>query len=325
MRSWKSLLNDDPTDWLLEESNPHVRYYALRWLLDKPESNTQVNRTRQSIARSVPVQKILHRQRPKGYWGADARAHHGTRRPLMLLMWLGAPKNEQIEKAMEYRIAGCLLKEGAYGIEWNGRTVLVPCHGAELFRLMLQYGYADGTRGRNLLDWLVRSQQADGVWSCLFKVKPSPCMWATADILRAYRELPESWVTPPVAASRARAVELFLNSSLCQCGKRKPSPDWFQFGFPLEYNSDILDVLESVAPFVSPADERIQEGLAVVLKKQDKRGRWVCEKKPRGGKCLDQYVELEKVGEPSKWVTLHAMTMLKTLYTKDGRRKTEDE
>jgi hypothetical protein len=327
MSNWKSLLNDDAIDWLLEESNPHVRYFALRWLLGRPETNQDVAKTRQAIAQSAPIRKILQRQRPEGYWGSDARPHHGTRGPLMLLMWLGAPKNDVIEKALDYRIKGCLLANGAYGIEitasavWrpchSGRRVLLPCHGAELLRLIIRYGYADDPRGRKLLGWLVRTQQSDGVWSCVSRVKPFPCMWATADILRAFRELPSNWITAEVRAARDRAVELFLNSNLCRYGQHKPSPDWFQFGFPLQWTSDILDVLESVAPFVTPIDKRIREGLDIVLKKQDKKGRWACEKHPKGGKWIEQYIALEKIGEPSKWVTLHAQRMLKTVYAKE--------
>lgn len=316
MSNWKSLLNHDAIDWLLEESNPPVRYFALRWLLDKPETNKDVAKTRQAIVQSAPIRKIIQRQRPEGYWGSDARPHHGTKGPLMLLMWLGAPKNEAIEKAIDYRINGCILENGAYGVEIKERMVLLPCHAAELLRLMLWYGYADDPRCRKLLGWLVRTQQSDGVWSCISKVKPFPCMWATADILRAFRELPSIWITAEVKAARDRAVELFLNSNLCQDGNHKPSPDWFRFGFPLQWTSDILDVLESVACSVTPTDKRIQEGLDIVLKKQDKQGRWTCEKHPKGGKWIEQYVALEKIGEPSKWVSLHAQRLLKTVYAK---------
>ena len=323
MRNWKTLLNDYAIDWLLEESNPHVRYFALRWLLDKPETNRDVAATRQAIAASAPIQKLVERQRPAGYWGADPRPQHGTHGPLMLLMWLGASKNDAIEKAMDYRVNGCLLKDGAYGMKykdtavWRTREdgcIVLPCHGGELLRMMLKYGYADDPRCRKLLEWLVGIQQSDGVWSCVSRVRPFPCLWATADILRAFRELPPSWLTVEAKAARDRTVELFLNSNLCQYGKRKPSPDWFQFGFPLQWDSDILDVLESVAPFVTPTDPRIQEGLDIVLKKQDKKGRWACEKSPRGGKWIEEYIPLEKIGKPSKWVTLHAYKMLKTLY-----------
>jgi hypothetical protein len=318
MENWKSLLNRDATDWLLEESNPHVRYFTLRWLLAESERSKQVVKTKQAIAQSAPVCKIIQRQRPLGGWGSDPRPHHSTRRPLMLLLWLGAPVNDAIKKALDFCIDGCLLEDGAYGLNIKGRTVLLPCHGAALLQQMLRYGYEDDPRCRKLLDWLVSAQQEDGVWPCVSKTKPFPCMWATADVLRAFRDLPPDWATPQVVESRDLAVELFLNSNLCRYGKNKPDPDWFLFGFPLQYTSDILEVLELIAPYVSPDDGRIQEALGLVLKKQDKHGCWPCEKHPRGGKCIEQYVPFEKIGEPSKWVTLHAMRMLKTLYAEKG-------
>jgi hypothetical protein len=318
MNNWKSLLIRDSTDWLLEESNPHVRYFTLRWLLDESERSKEVVNTKQAIARSAPVLKLVERQRPSGGWGADPRPHHSTRGPLMLFLWLGAPVCDAIKKALDFRIDGCLLENGAYGMTIKGSTVLLPCHGAELLRQMLRYGYADDPRCRRLLDWLISVQRDDGVWPCVSKTKPYPCMWATADVLRAFRDLPAGWITPQVAVSRDLAVELFLNSDLCRYGKSKPDPDWFRFGFPLHYTSDILEVLELVAPFVNPDDDRIQEALGIVLRKQDTRGRWACEKHLRAAKWIEQYLLLEKIGEPSKWVTLHAMWMLKTLY--EGER-----
>ncbi len=69
MTNWKDFLNADPTDWLLKESNPSVCYFALRWLLDKPESDPEVVAASQAIAQSEPIQKILQRQRP-GVTGA---------------------------------------------------------------------------------------------------------------------------------------------------------------------------------------------------------------------------------------------------------------
>lgn len=59
MTNWKSLLNRDATDWLLEESNPSVRYFTLRWLLDKSESDKEVVKAKQAIAQSAPVQKLI--------------------------------------------------------------------------------------------------------------------------------------------------------------------------------------------------------------------------------------------------------------------------
>ena len=64
---WKSLLNKDPTDWLLEKNNPSVRYYTLTEILDKPENNQQVKTTKNEIMKKVPVPKILNKQSKGGY------------------------------------------------------------------------------------------------------------------------------------------------------------------------------------------------------------------------------------------------------------------
>jgi hypothetical protein len=80
MQNWMSHLKADPTEWLLEETNPHVRYFALRWLLDKAEDDPQVLAASERISLSEPVQKILKQQKPEGYWGSDPSIRE-TRRP----------------------------------------------------------------------------------------------------------------------------------------------------------------------------------------------------------------------------------------------------
>jgi hypothetical protein len=100
MRNWESLVQRDAMEWLLEELNPPIRYFALRWRLDKTESNKDIVKARQAIAHLEPIQKLIARQRLEGYWGSDARPHHGTEGYLMLLLWLGAPKNAAIVSAI---------------------------------------------------------------------------------------------------------------------------------------------------------------------------------------------------------------------------------
>jgi hypothetical protein len=314
MERWKTLLNADATDWLLEDTNPSVKYFCLRWLLDKPEDDMAVVSTSETIAQSDSVKKLLGRQRPEGYWGTDTRPHHGTRGNLLLLMWLGYRGDDGVKKAMDYRMNGCLKEDGAYGIELKGRTVKLPCHGADLLRQMLWFGYKEDQRVHKLLSWLVQIQGEDGVWPCVSKLRPFSCLWATADVLRAYRDLPSKWLTPQIVASRRLAVEQFLNSNLYQYGKAKPSQRWFEFGFPLQWDTDILEVLGLLAPYITPDEERIQPGLSLILEKQDDTGRWPCEKHPKGGGWMKKYFDFDEIGQPSKWVTLHAMKMLKALY-----------
>ena len=215
---------------------------------------------------------------------------------------------------MDYLVNGCLKASGAYAIELKGRSVELPCHGADLLRLMIWSGYEEDPRAKRLLEWLVGIQGNDGIWPCVSKLRPFSCLWATVDVLRAYRELPLNWVKPHIEKSRQLAIEQILNSNLYQYGKGKTSPRWFEFGFPLRFDTDILEVLELLAPHVSPEQEQIQEGLSLVLDKQKDDGCWLCDKHPKGGRWMKQFFDFEEIGQPSKWVTLHSLRMLKTLY-----------
>ncbi len=73
--------------------------------------------------------------------------------------------------------------------------------------------------------------------------------------------------------------------------------------------------LELLAHHISPEQEGIQEGLSMVLDKQTAEGHWLCEKYPKGGMWMKQFIEFEQIGRPSKWVTLHA---LKGSHEKNG-------
>ena len=313
MGTWKSLLKEDATEWLLEESNPSVRYFALRWLLEKPNDDQEVVAATQAIAQSDSVKKLLKRQQPEGYWGSDSRPHHGTKDNLQLLMFLGYQGDEGVRKGLDYRIKGCLQDDGSYGIELKGRIVKLPCHGSDLLRQMLWFGYKEDPRTQKLLNWLLEIQGDDGIWPCVSKLKPFSCLWATADVLRSFQDLPSAWCTPQIEESRRLAIEQILNSNLYQYGKSKPSPRWLEFGFPLRFDSDVLEVLGLLAPYITPDEERIQPGIRLVLEKQDETGRWPCEKHPKGGQWMNKYIKLEEIGQPSKWVTLHALKMLKKM------------
>lgn len=314
MNDWKSQLKSDATEWLLEESHPSVRYFTFKWLLDKLEDDPEVIAAQAAIAGSDSVAKLLRGQKPEGYWGSDARPHHGTQGNLLILNWLGYRGNGEVRRAMDYRIEGCLQEDGAYGIELKGRMVKLPCHATELLRLMMVNGYQEDRRARKLLSWLIKIQEEDGAWPCVSKLVPFSCSWATADVLKAFDFLPEDWISDRVKASRRKIVELFLEAGIYRYGKGKPSPRWLEFGYPLRFDSDLLDVLEHLAPHISPDEERIQEALQIVLDKQDAEGRWPCEKEPKGGRWMKKFFDFEPIGEPSKWVTLHAMNMLKRLY-----------
>ena len=76
MIDWSKILKESPIDWLLEETNPSVRYFTLRDILGKSENDPRVTVAKQVIPESPLVKKILQKQNPEGYWEEPASLYH---------------------------------------------------------------------------------------------------------------------------------------------------------------------------------------------------------------------------------------------------------
>jgi hypothetical protein len=81
---------------------------------------------------------------------------------------------------------------------------------------------------------------------------------------------------------------------------------WRRLGFPLMYQTDVLEI-PGILTTLGYRDERIQEALRLVAGKADVQGRWKLE-----STFNDRFlVPIEARGEPSCWVTLEALRVLK--------------
>ncbi len=57
---------------------------------------------------------------------------------------------------------------------------------------------------------------------------------------------------------------------------RVSKPGWKKFGFPLMYQTDVLEIL-GILTSLGYRDERMQEAVDLLVSKQDARGRWKLE------------------------------------------------
>jgi hypothetical protein len=351
---WKQHLKGDPMPWLLEPDNPSVRYFALTDLLDRPADDPEVTAARHAIMAWPLVQLVLRRQRPDGRWGSRDRAYGDTLWRLLCLALLGTSPHppssspqggrqgmdggDAIHRACDYVLKRGPLPDGCFS--FNGqRSGYLPCYTANTVFLLCQFGYASDSRVEAAVSCLCDTQLDEGGWLCSGRTrKTHSCLWATAKVLRAFACLPRHLRSTRVAAAEQVAIELFLACGLYKSNRRDfgaPHPHWFLFGFPLLVESDVLEVLSLIAPFVPADDPRIQEGLDLVLSKQDDIGRWPLEKSiflRRNGTIAwqlasasnleilrrrfgnEQFALMGRIGEPSKWVTLNVLRMLKRLY-----------
>jgi hypothetical protein len=75
------------------------------------------------------------------------------------------------------------------------------------------------------------------------------------------------------------------------------------------YQTDALELFSILAK-LGIKDERMYDALELILSKQDMQGRWRLENTFNGR----FQTNIEQKGEPSKWITLKALTALKNYY-----------
>jgi len=63
-RGWDKIIGDTPIDWLLEPSNPSLRFFTLRDILGRGKDDGELADAKSLIPASRVVAKIMAKQRP---------------------------------------------------------------------------------------------------------------------------------------------------------------------------------------------------------------------------------------------------------------------
>jgi hypothetical protein len=342
MESWKSKLHADPTKWLLEKNNPSVRYFTLRDLLEKPTTDSEVKEARQDIMKTGVVPAILAKQKNKGYWDEPERfytaKYKGTVWQLMILAELGADENDShIRKACEFILSFSQdIESGGFAHSSSAKkgggrhNEVIPCLTGNMVWSLIRLGYLDDPRLQQGITWITNYQRFDdGIpevpkgWpydrlkaACLGK---HTCHMGAVKALKALAEIPEKKRSTAVKQTIEKGVEYLLLHHVFKSShdvSRVPKPGWLKFGFPLMYQTDALEIL-GILTKLGYNDKRMQEAIDVVVSKQDNQGIWILENTFNGR----YQVNIEKKGEPNKWITLNALRTLKRFYGDDKRKK----
>jgi hypothetical protein len=122
-----------------------------------------------------------------------------------------------------------------------------------------------------------------------------------AKALGAFAALPAADRTP----DRMRAVETLADAVLDHAFDFEGrDARWLDFGFPLDYQSDLVELCDILARLHHGLDSRLRRLLGVVLAAQTPEGRWI---KRYGTRAL----QIEERGQPSRWITIRALRALK--------------
>jgi hypothetical protein len=329
MPDWRSVLNDDPTPWLLEPDpdNPGVRYFALRDLLDQPEQAPEVQAARAAIMTTGPVPAILDAQYPDGYWvkpgGGYSPKYRSTVWQILFLAELGAdPSDGRVRRGCEYLLDHSVASNGAFSARQKPvPSACVHCLNGNMVHALLRLGYAADPRVQTALDWQARaitgeeqfrylkSGTSGPGFACSVNLG-QPCAWGANKAMRALLAVPPEQRTPVVEHAVRVGAKFLLSRDPAVADypyTERVSSTWFKFGFPLSYWSDVLETVAVLVELGYGGDPRLAGALQLVLSKQDGQGRWKMENALNG----KMWVDVEQKGQPSKWVTLRALRVLK--------------
>ena len=328
---WKTALKADPTEWLLEDENPSVRYFTLKDILDKSEDDDEVQAAKQQIMQTGTVHKILDKQQEPEYLQAHSRfytyKYKGLVWSLLFLAELGAEANTQIREQCEYILNNSQEpQDGGFSQHTAARkgggriAEVIPCLTGNMVWSLIRFGYFDDPRLQKGIDWIVRFMRYNDGEEIDPQVSPynhyemcwgaHTCHMGAVKVLKALIEVPLKRRTNEINDAIQKATEFLLIHYIYKRShnlNRVSKPGWLKFGFPLMYQTDVLEILDIITG-LGIKDSRMDEAFNIVLSKQDDTGRWKAENTYNSDRLL---IPIGMKDEQSKWITLRSMRILK--------------
>ena len=183
---------------------------------------------------------------------------------------------------------------------------------------LVRFGYYDNGRVQRLIGWLsqyMRSDDGDTQapvrWPYLKHDNcwgSHTCFMGVVKSLKVLAEIPKIH-SKGIDYTIDASVEFLLDHHIYRRShdlSKVAMPRWLEFGFPYMYNTDLLEILGIMAK-LGVKDERMQDAVDIVMSKQDEHGRWNLD-----STFNDRMLaSIEKKGQPSKWVTLNALKVMK--------------
>ncbi len=314
--------------WLLEPDDASVRYFALRNLLGRDDDDDELQEARAAIMHSAPVAAILAEQHEDGHWLKPGQFYTGKYKStvwqLLVLAELGADGSDpRIQKACAFILDYAQERQsGGFSMRGNARaggqaSEVIPCLSGNMVWALLRLGCRDA-RLKAGIDWITRYQRfddGDGVVPIGWPYERYEMCWGrhschmgVVKAMKALSAIPEAERSEGVRTCLANAVEFMMIHHIFKRSHaldKVSRPGWRRFGFPLMYQTDILEILNLLLD-LGYRDARMAEAVALVASKRGPDGRW---------QLANSYgdrmtMPIGTLGQPSKWITLKALTAL---------------
>lgn len=332
---WQDQLRGDPMPWLFEPDSPGPRYLAMRDLMDLPGNDRKLRAARSAAHKQGPIATILAKMDEAGYWVKPGPGYlpkyKSTVWSIIMLAQLGGSveADKRIARACSYILDHGLAGGGQFTAS-GAPSGTADCMQGNLCWALLELG-CDDPRLETAYEWMARSVTGEGVapmqdrqaavryyagkcgstFACGSNDK-KPCAWGGVKVMLAVARLPARRRTPLVKRAIAQGASFFLSTDPASANypsgySSKPSRNWWKFGFPVFYVTDLLQNVEALVALGYGHDPRLENALELVRQKQDSDGRWPLEYDYAG----KTWVDWGPSKQPNKWVTIRALRVLK--------------
>jgi hypothetical protein len=301
MQNLQKYLNGDPLPWLLEPENPSIRYWTLIDILGQPESDPKVQETRSAIPQQALVKELFSLQHPEGYWGDDETKPHtaqGAVTALTLLYRLGVIPDTRTAAGCDSFLKNCQHENGGFSMTKKLRSGIFPCTTGEHFSFLAYFGLGDDPRVLAAFDFLVTEMSTDNALVC-GRYEHRDCLWGAIAALNGLAVLPTGMHTAQSERVVKHLADALLDARYDFEGEHKR---WFTFGVPRGW--DMLSALKALAAHGYAHNPRLAVLLKLFLARQNDHGQWLCG-------SVSRTWPVEKRNQPSKWVTLDALRLLR--------------
>jgi len=329
--------NASRLDWLLETTEPGAAYLATRDLLDLPQDDPGLLRLRDKAHRSGPIAQVLSSMTDTGYWVEPGPGYlpkyFSTVWSLILLAQLGADiqQDERIERACTYYLDQACSPGGIISAS-ETPSGTADCLQGNMCWALTRLGFQD-ERLDVAYEWMARSVTGEGVapmgqrdterryyggnsgplFACGANDRQS-CAWGGTKVMLAFAALPPEKRTPLIERAIQTGVDYMfrinpVTGEYPHPYSPKPSGNWWKFGFPVFYITDLLQLAEGLVGLGYANDPRLADVHQLIREKQDSSGRWLLENGYQGKITLD----FGEKKAPSKWVTIRALRVLKAV------------
>jgi hypothetical protein len=331
-------IDQGPVEWLLEPNDAGVQYLAMRDLIDTNAAELKIAEKRAHT--EGPIAHILAKMEKEGYWEQPGAGYYpkytGTVWSIILLSQLGASvaADSRIGTACSYLMTHALTDGGHFTVN-SVPSGTADCLQGNLCAALLELGFED-RRLDKAFEWMARSVTSEGVspitdkkalvryyagkcgpiFACGSNNK-LPCAWGAVKVMLAFSKLPDGKRTDLIDRAINAGVEFLLGKDPAKadypCGfSSKPSGNWWKFGFPVFYVTDLLQNVEALVGLGYGSDTRLDNALSIIRDKQDALGRWMMEY-DYSGKTWGDFGPKK---QPNKWVTLRALRVLNAVADK---------